>query len=130
MARGTDLTDTQRRPLRGSPARAPHAPRPGLAPHGTFGGVAETHSRRTARARPTIRPDLYRSPISTAYAASVNAPSRHPDARRPAATSSRSGGLARVMALPGVQALMPGQLRTAPRSDDELRALDHDQGTE
>ncbi|MFE1770258.1 hypothetical protein [Streptomyces sp. NPDC059008] len=34
-----------------------------------------------------------------------------------------AGGLARVMALPGVQAVMPGWLRSEPRPDDELRAL-------
>ncbi|PSJ29837.1 hypothetical protein B7P34_04825 [Streptosporangium nondiastaticum] len=34
-----------------------------------------------------------------------------------------AGGLTRVMALPGVQALMPGWLRTAPDRDAELRAL-------
>ncbi|MFD7103122.1 hypothetical protein [Streptomyces celluloflavus] len=39
-----------------------------------------------------------------------------------------AGGLARVMALPGVQALMPGWLRTAPHPDDELHALDPRRG--
>ncbi|GAU67697.1 hypothetical protein SSP35_05_02640 [Streptomyces sp. NBRC 110611] len=34
-----------------------------------------------------------------------------------------AGGLARVMALPGVQALMPAWLRTHPPADAELRAL-------
>ncbi|GAA0371862.1 hypothetical protein [Streptomyces blastmyceticus] len=38
-----------------------------------------------------------------------------------------AGGLARVMALPGVQALMPAWLRTA-HPDDELHALDHPRG--
>ncbi|TBO59206.1 hypothetical protein EYS09_13240 [Streptomyces kasugaensis] len=41
-----------------------------------------------------------------------------------------AGGLARVMTLPGVQALMPGWLRTAPHSDDELHALDPRHGGE
>lgn len=47
-----------------------------------------------------------------------------------------AGGLTRVMALPGVQALLPGWLRTGPaaRRDEELRALvdrdrDRDLGT-
>ncbi|WP_370420318.1 hypothetical protein AB8O64_19700 [Streptomyces sp. QH1-20] len=39
-----------------------------------------------------------------------------------------AGGLARVMALPGVQALMPSWLRTEPSRDDELRALDRTDG--
>lgn len=39
-----------------------------------------------------------------------------------------TGGLARVMALPGVQALMPGWLRTDPGRDDELRTLDRPGG--
>ncbi|MFK0296712.1 hypothetical protein ACIQU6_40430 [Streptomyces sp. NPDC090442] len=34
-----------------------------------------------------------------------------------------AGGLARVMALPGVQALLPGWLRTNPPADVEPRAL-------
>ncbi|MFD7106081.1 hypothetical protein [Streptomyces celluloflavus] len=41
-----------------------------------------------------------------------------------------AGGLARVMALPGVQALMPGWLRTAPHPDDDLHALDRRRGGE
>ncbi|MFD7236469.1 hypothetical protein ACFWAT_14325 [Streptomyces syringium] len=40
-----------------------------------------------------------------------------------AAALAVAGGLSRVMALPGVQALMPAWLRTA-HPDDELRALD------
>ncbi|WKK26577.1 hypothetical protein QZH56_13860 [Streptomyces olivoreticuli] len=39
-----------------------------------------------------------------------------------------AGGLARVMALPGVQALMPGWLRTEPSHNDEPRTLDHPLG--
>ncbi|MFI1182622.1 hypothetical protein ACH4UT_24125 [Streptomyces sp. NPDC020799] len=38
-----------------------------------------------------------------------------------------AGGLARTMALPGVQALMPGWLRTA-HPDDELHAFDRPRG--
>ncbi|MCM2420312.1 hypothetical protein [Streptomyces sp. RKAG293] len=34
-----------------------------------------------------------------------------------------AGGLARVMALPGVQALMPAWLRTAPDRDESLLPL-------
>lgn len=41
-----------------------------------------------------------------------------------AAALAVAGGLSRVMALPGVQALMPGWLRTVPSRDAELRALD------
>lgn len=41
-----------------------------------------------------------------------------------AAALAVAGGLSRVMALPGVQALMPSWLRTEPSRDDELRRLD------
>ncbi|MFG2773766.1 hypothetical protein [Streptomyces sp. NPDC048350] len=42
-----------------------------------------------------------------------------------AAALAVAGGTARVMALPGVQALLPSWLRTTPHRDDELLALDH-----
>ncbi|MET9429812.1 hypothetical protein [Streptomyces sp. NPDC003036] len=41
-----------------------------------------------------------------------------------AAALAVAGGTARVMALPGVQTLLPAWLRTAPDRDDELLALD------
>ncbi|WP_030383618.1 hypothetical protein [Streptomyces sp. NRRL S-241] len=44
-----------------------------------------------------------------------------------AAALAVAGGTARVMALPGVQDLLPSWLRTAPHRDDELLALDRDQ---
>ncbi|MEU5424038.1 hypothetical protein AB0H73_00280 [Streptomyces olivoreticuli] len=44
-----------------------------------------------------------------------------------AAALAVAGGLARVMALPGVQALMPGWLRTGPIHDDP-HALDRPRG--
>lgn len=43
-----------------------------------------------------------------------------------AAALAVAGGTARVMALPGVQSLLPSWLRTAPNRDDELLALDRD----
>ncbi|MBB5121151.1 hypothetical protein AF335_01880 [Streptomyces eurocidicus] len=45
-----------------------------------------------------------------------------------AAALAVAGGLSRVMALPGVQALMPRWLRTGPDRDDELRRLDRTGG--
>ncbi|MGW2485175.1 hypothetical protein ACWCWQ_35700 [Streptomyces sp. NPDC001571] len=41
-----------------------------------------------------------------------------------------AGGLTRVMALPVVENLLPGWLRTAPSPDAELLALDRDRGAE
>ncbi|MGR4881296.1 hypothetical protein ACIPUC_18080 [Streptomyces sp. LARHCF249] len=43
-----------------------------------------------------------------------------------AAALAVAGGTARVMALPGVQVLLPSWLRTAPTLDDELLAIDRD----
>lgn len=43
-----------------------------------------------------------------------------------AAALAVAGGTSRVMSLPGVQALLPSWLRTAPDRDDELLALDRD----
>ncbi|MGW1762749.1 hypothetical protein ACWCQL_01430 [Streptomyces sp. NPDC002073] len=43
-----------------------------------------------------------------------------------AAALAVAGGAARVMALPGVQALMPSWLRTGQHRDDELLALTRD----
>ncbi|MFC5214322.1 hypothetical protein [Streptomyces coerulescens] len=44
-----------------------------------------------------------------------------------AAALAVAGGTARVMALPGVQALLPSWLRSGPHRDDELLALDRAQ---
>ncbi|MFG2226941.1 hypothetical protein [Streptomyces sp. NPDC048644] len=41
-----------------------------------------------------------------------------------------AGGLARVMALPAVQALMPGWLRAEPHTETEPRAVNRARGTE
>ncbi|MFI6055493.1 hypothetical protein ACIBCO_36085 [Streptomyces violascens] len=41
-----------------------------------------------------------------------------------------AGGLARVMALPVVENLLPGWLRTAPSTDAELLALDRNRGAQ
>jgi hypothetical protein len=43
-----------------------------------------------------------------------------------AAALAVAGGTARVMALPGVQTLLPAWLRTTPHRDDELLALDRE----